>query len=1594
MKNLYKKICLFLLSFFIIVSSVSYFELKTNNFQHQAIAIENLINSTIDDESENETDFSETEICTYGNETEKYKQDSGHMIYFAVYFLDTFKEDKNEEFYLDNYPAPQTSFEGNNYDEEKSNSSSVVCKMTYAEKDFYMYDAGAIGHNREYEQINMFVTKNVEPPKVEVLTSKNGYSYLGYTYKLENTKKYSSSQTLKHANSKSELTGTDTKINHAGIGLDEFYCITISVYFYRPTSVKLVSNDSNLGRFSLDKNATFQNSYKSLGDYEISQGLLIDIVNNNTNEPNYLFIHGNYTIVENGEKKTLEKSKKIYIIPNQNCYQIKSGNLKNYLLDTRLGEEFMFYFTQKSHNLTFKILSNVQTSENLEIDFSFGLYRQKATLTSGKNIQKSITIESIPENYPNNLTATISSSDETKHYILSTTPLEIFSGEINKNFVNLSNIFSLSDDETISEIVLYIYELFDINIITRNEKYNFNQKYYKIYGIDFDFDNLPKNINFDEFTLFDYSIDEKMLSTQKTLTDETATSIYANWKKTISANIFSRGTNEPRQNTYSKIIYNFSTIDEIEISESEFPKEPANFYCYSTDYTKISKSDEFENKKSLKANQTLYAFYKDTIELNYNYSSFSGENPNGILENFYQEIFNSCYENSTGLLLKITDIKVSKQYFDFIGWAETSGGNESNCLTSGDEIFVTFGEAKNLYANFTEHKYIIQVKLNGGTYLGKNGVVDETTKIITLQFSAGERLYVDSSTFSNFGYKISSFSAQNHPEKIQSNCYDNIDDDDFLTIKWESQKYKISLSVSSICESSELDAEINLTYQYFDSISNENISKSEIFKRSNLKYNKISLEIPANIVISFTATIDIDNYNLAFNNRTNEVNKTANFQFNFNNKDDNEIIIYLTRAYKINLIYEENSVLKNKIIYKYINTELELPENLAKKDGYEQIFWSESSDENSTKFKKIKANLNEEKTLYAVFSMYAKFFIFNTETPDYQGYYSIGDSYGYTGGNLVGQIIKNGISYKFKGYTDNPNNCTVKTNGTNLIFEKSVCWYAVWGTDELSTTISENVTLNFDTKSEIKKVPIVRTIKYSNYTTYANIDFTNFDNSNYVNGTKEYSNGKIDFVSGSYKNSNKTYLIYGWNNSGKITDKCFTEEDNILIEENLNFYAIFREDITYNVEDVTHCFYFRGKNPVTRTTKAYTRSNTFNIFDYNLFNTKQVCDNKTYETTYDNLTFDELLAYHFSGTEYKFLGWGLTPKTAKVVWTKDTPELEVRGISNWYAIFSYTHSETKTENLTHTFVAGEDLTFNLSTTKTTTFKNVVDYITCQERIRMSNGEIKNIEYDSIDFSKTPTFDIEKTTFLGWSTSNSSFEIEFSESKSLFTPENETTFYPIFSFDMTFEIVVNVSGTYSTTWSDFKEVLTNFDFSKFNIETFEMKVGTSLYLDKEKFTGFIESSMPEKIYKTGETYTFSNLKKKNTVYFYTLLKDTEIFDVIVTSDSNTITYNVSSGEKFELKEPNTIEGKVFKHYTFNGKNYNIGDLITITSNSEIVAVYENENEDNAINNTKTKNHTATIIVICIITAIAVAIIIFVLIKYTNIFKKKNKKQNKK
>ena len=1559
------------------------------------------------------------------NEKSNYTQNPAYMVYFAVYYITVLPSSNTEPFVINEYFSPQKSDKGGNYEEQKASVSSVFCKMTYADKEFCLYGNGVTAHNREFIQKNMFVTMPISAPKVEVITAKNGYKYIGYTYKNERTKKYNSTCTLKHAKNLKELDGTSTTIQGTGYGIDENYCTVISLYFYTPTSVKLTSNNENLGRFSENKNASFEYAQKTIGDYEIQMGLKVDTYNGRGSEKSYLRVYGTYTNVVNGKKVDFEKDRIFYIITKDGAYQNDYYNLKGYVLSLADPGEFRYEFTQKTHYLSFKILSSVADSESFNLQFSFANQIKKIALSSGINQQNTIILENIPKFSYDALFVNMILTDNTKKYCLS--PMNLGSSFadkelINNNSLQLTDELEIEDDTNINEILLYVYEVFDININTRTTDFDIDCNFYKLCGVDFKLSILPTGQKHKGFSLVSFSAEPEIPSAN-IITDDTNSVVYANWIKTISANIFSYNSGRIVESKFEKVIKNFSDENEIEVSSSELPIEISTFYHYSTDALTLELSEDFENRKVLKANQTLFAFYVCNISVSFDTVDLNGE----TLEPFNKTTYVCGMELLTynGSFYQVPDKVLTKEYCEFLGY--TIGGNsddETMQILPGQEIYVEYNEPIKLYPNFKEKFFTISVDTNGGIYTGSQGVFNKKTNTYDFKFHHKDRLYIDSN-FKYFGYKLSTITAKNHNEKISGRGYDNVEDNDLITLTWIPQTYNFEIKPIVVSPTGE-KIDIAVTYSYFDILQNQTIKNTILLQKNSTKYDSINLNLPANTMLELYASISAENYNLAFSERTNDCNKNVRYTYKFDSETNNQLKLFLTKVYNINLNYEANGENKTTTIYKLMNIDLNLPKNLASKNGFAQRFWSESqSGENQ--IYKLQASVNKDMTLYAVYEKFANFYFTNSTTPDYTLYPKTGEI---IKAPSISNTINGGAKFTCIGFSADPNSSVVSywlyDFATNkIVFNESIDLYAVWSTTELTKSETKNVNVQF-IASTTTTITVSQTILYSDFTVYANVDFSNLDFSEYTSGTKTYSNEKIDFVHGEKLYNNKKYLIYGWNNNGYIDDDFFTEDDEILIKDNLTFYPIYRDDIKYDITEVYHHFYFRGKTAVTRTTNAYTRSNTFYIYNTVIpSGMKSICDGKTYETTYDNLTFDSLNGYlpkkpndteFLYNNKYTFLGWAKLPSSTTIAWDESENSIEVGGDSNWFAVIKHTYDQKVVEDLSHTFVTGINKSEKIVTTKTTIFKNVTILFNNQIKDKISDGEAQEPKYSTLNFNfldiNIDTGDNEDS-FLGWSYSKDSLDII---KEAALVPETELTFYPVletyvyftvklYSFPTnTAEILSDQTHIYDV--NKRFETKVNFDHSKYEMEILKFQIGYSM--TNPKFLGWIKIHSSDEIYK--DFYTFENISKQNTVKLVSVYEENEVYTVTITASDLSVTYTILEGEEFELIEPEAIDGKTFKYYTCNGRNYNVGEKITIEENAEIVAVYKNigeeDNGDNNNNNSNDNNNQPSnnesksnkglkIILIVSITFVLTAIIAIILLaKFTNLLSRKNNKNVKK
>lgn len=1578
----------------------------------------------------NDENIAINEPSPYADEKEdeknKYYEDTLHMVYFAVYYVDYVPSSKKENFTIGTmFLAPQKSSPSMEYDKEKASSSKTVCKLTYAEKEFYIYDDGAIAHNREYKKKNHLSEIPIDMPKAEVVSASGDYKYIGYDYDRTTSFKYKSNKLLPGAKNLNGIDGTNIKATQTSNGYDHLYNITISFYFYKPSTLHLYSKNADFGRFSNNPDTSFDKANDHI-TLILQEGLKIQIDDFEDKNPNLTAkVTGTYTYIKDSVSYSKEIDDSYYIILNDYCH-LKDKIPYKYFYNK--GYSISYSFTQDVYDLSFTINTNLSHSENLHIYIGYGYLNQRFKLENGTNKNTTITFENLPAGIKSSLIIQLSSPKSDYKYVISKTPLTT----LNKNtkletIIEAYNEFTLEKDTHLSEINCYIYELYDQNIITRTtEDAKLESYFYKINGIDLPIQKeSSKEIN--GFKFMGYSLDESSMDIISTLTENDNVTLYANWKKEIEATLYYKenySTLNPNYGSqkYTKIIYNFDSDNTLTINEvPEFDK--TNFIGYTNNLESHENVVNFEINDTLNNGDKYYAVFKHRYSLNYDLSHLAtdveiiGDIPEEQFGYSYEIIYgNKDYNNK----VIVTDaINFKKQHYDFLGWSTASGGSSdpSSYYQAGDSISI-FGGTITLYPILNKHPYTITINLDGGRYETNNSydaIYDEQTNNVIFTTYNDDLFYFPYSYILKDGYEISKITATNSPENLtSSNNYINIYQDEILVIEWTVKRYNVYISLNNdYIPSLEKNFDVKVSYTYYDELLKSIIYKEEVMNTSN---NELTLSLLMGTDLKIDASIEKDGFNLAFNSRTNEENKTCTFIYTSTGDGKTQKIqLLLTRVYKIHLIRSGLTTGNEKeTIYKPYSLDYRIPTLSGEKNGFIQTHWNTSDDGTGKDFAinaNLNKNVNEEMTLYAVFSKYVRYYL--TKPNEYLSdcyTYSLNENDTYKASDNINfyahKIEKDGIIYYLEGFSSNPNSTIIEYDGTSeKILINSDTWYAVYRTNMLTKTVSESVNVKFHLKNFTIEKNINRTITYSGYDTFFNYDFTVKNDQGYDKKTITYTNDKLEFITDTIND----YMIYGWNNSGSFLNPFFTKDDEIIVQNSFDFYPIYRS-INYDETKLEHKFYFTINSPISRYSTIYTLSNKFKVFSYDFSSETEYSDTKTYDKIYGNLTFDSLSMQNPNAlnTRYKLLGWGISPYALIARW--ESGEIEVKESTSWYAVWELTDEDTRQETLTHTFYITDTNYITKTTTKTEKIINIKTIMSCDRQFKKvtSEGEIIATNGSKLEFVDLI---LSNSEFYAWSSSSDSIDEIFTLGESFYPTEN-MKFYPVYQRFYNLNISYICEGRDDIYKTTSIYVYTNHDNSvikvnssnntyKYIIEDFEWTHNNDKFLGwsyatKDDFINVEENNNELPKYFAGNEILIEDIKEENYITFFAILKQPEIITVTYISNNNEFEKNYLEGDIVTLDAPEEIEGKVFKHWSINSKNYNAGETVTLTSSTEIIAVYVNENENqentnsNINSNTQNikdkKSNTGIIILVVVTTCIIITSLVITTIL---IFKKKRK-----
>ena len=312
------------------------------------------------------------------------------------------------------------------------------------------------------------------------------------------------------------------------------------------------------------------------------------------------------------------------------------------------------------------------------------------------------------------------------------------------------------------------------------------------------------------------------------------------------------------------------------------------------------------------------------------------------------------------------------------------------------------------------------------------------------------------------------------------------------------------------------------------------------------------------------------------------------------------------------------------------------------------------------------------------------------------------------------------------------------------------------------------------------------------------------------------------------------------------------------------------------------------------------------------------------------------------------------------------------------------------------------------------FKDVID-----------NGEIISTAYTYLDYLD---LSIENYEFSGWSTDPNSTNIEFDNiNRDYYKPTENITLYPVYTkyYDLivtyscegrdsfmdniSIPVYVNHNNTAislvgkDTPYLEYQ--IKDFDWTQTDAKFLGWSFADNDDLEEDESNEEDDSDNNDgnndndqnnnnesnkKSYFAGDIILIENIQEQTYFTLFAIIKQPEIIKVTITINDEEIEKNCLEGDKFELITPEEIEGKEFKHWSVNNKTYLSGETITLTSNTEIVAVYKGENDDldnNGGNNGNQNNDSekgsktglVIIIVIASIVAIAGAVVAVVILK---------------
>lgn len=1528
-------------------------------------------------------------------EKPKYIENKLRMIYVSVYYVEEMPNKKTDKWKITPYYAPitATSEKITDFDKTKYDEASTVCRLSYAKKTYNIYGADSIARYGEFLHYGVFNTHDVECPQIEITKCTNGYKYIGHTFEEIKDFKYAAGTKLPHAKCEADVKSDDTITQYSKsdkIGSQFVY----SIYFYKPSTMKIISKNPEYGRFASLPDAKFSGASHTITTYNIQMGFEVELYKESYTNLVVKVTGINY-YVEDYAIKERPTSYYYYYILNDYCHLAKTNfTTKKYVINKSGHTNLEFEFSREVFNITFDICSNVTNAENLEIDASFGYVQKQITLLPGNNVITTVTIENIPAGVTDVVMVGFINSDKTKHYTMSNEPLTEFTPFDKVQYFSVYNeLMTIEKSVTLTDNQFYLTELFEVTVDSRIDK-NITryEKYYKVNDVDFNVLALKQSTSHNDFDLSGFSLSENSIENVTTLTENKNTLLYANWKKTLSATIYVSEIEPYGKFEFTKDIYNFDNTTTLQISKPNyiFANELVG---YTQDVQNTTDLIQIETSYTASDGDEFFAVYKFSAKITYaTYNVDNDENiqlSGDLPQNYETTIYNAVKGNKNYVEVTIPNTIYSKSHFTFWGWCDH--GNPSSgdlCYTDGDIVKLGAGADITLYPILVENLYPLKINLNGGIYSPKDypdhiESYDETTNELTVMLRHNDVYYFPNSTIKRPGYKTSGISAEIKPENLteyisNSYYYKYIDQEETINIYWELDRYKVNVKRYDLIPTGQANFDISVNYSYFDIILNEQVSGEIAFSKND---DFIEIKLPMNTELSLNASINQEEFNLAFAERpeTPIANKTCSYSYKVLCSDTiQNVVLFITKLVKINLV-QKGSNLENEteVIYKYFHLERRLPRTLNTRDGYELYYWCAKEDGLGTSLTKINYNINDEFTVYAIWRKYAKFYINNSSDCFHTMHLLTGDTY--SASSIKSQRVeKDGVTYQIAGFTTNPNSLTIEYNGTDtLTLTDSICWYAVLSRYDLTKTESEQVTATFHLgNNQTSTQDTTRYITYSSYPTYYNIDLTISDDSTYKTGRKSYTSEKLEFVHGTYDK----YIVYGWNENGDYTDDYFTEDDDVYLGKELDLYPIFRDGI--QTIELTHTFYFSRSKYIERTSYAYGLLNTFKIYGDAFTHSETITDEKEYTITYDKLSFDDLINDNPNKYQnhYKMLGWTFTPYGLNPTWTDG--DIDVTDNTSWYAVWERKTTKNEELKFTHTFVFSESKSVTVTTERRNYIKDYTEILNYDYTIsrKTSDGYISNFSSTKLPYYTAESFINEYGLFEGWSTDPNSTKTIFNfNNRDSFEPNENLTLYPVYSDYYYFNIIYKYEGL--DDYSEIKNQLFYYNFTKtiFRADTSEedvsaenlvynMQITNTAGNDKADFLGWLSADDNQILYQTGQLVQFKNFENENTLVLSAKIIPPETVTVTFRIEKYSQELTFIKGEEITLEDLNMVDGFVFCHWESNDEEYESGSKVTASSNLEFTAVYMTTEEYNrqqeeikAQENAKKKSKTIIIIV---------------------------------